>query len=305
MTIEPAALEGAFEGAFEGLITPTALADRLADADWAIVDCRFSLADPSLGEQQYAAGHIPGAVYAHLDRDLSSPAQELGGRHPLPPLDRLAATLGHWGIGPQTWVAIYDNSRFGFAARLWWLLRYLGHDRAVLLDGGWSAWVAAGLPTTTEIPQPAPQVFEPQVRSQLFVTIEQVQRLQGSGQGTLIDSREPARYRGEEEPIDPVAGRIPGAVNYPWQAVCDDAGQARSPEALRDHFQAIDPDHPPVVYCGSGVTACVNLWALARAGRADGRLYGGSWSDWCARPELPVVTQSSLESMAATANPAS
>jgi thiosulfate/3-mercaptopyruvate sulfurtransferase len=288
MTIEPAA--------FEGLITPTALADRLADPAWAIVDCRFALSDPSLGEQQYAAGHIPGAVYAHLDRDLSSPAQALGGRHPLPPVDRLAATLGRWGIGPQTWVAIYDDSQFGFAARLWWLLRYVGHDRAVLLDGGWSAWVAAELPTTTDIPQPAPQVFEPQVRSELYATIEQVQQMQRSGQGTLIDSREPARYRGEVEPIDPVAGRIPGAVNYPWQEVCEQ-GFARSPEALRAHFQAIDPDHPPVVYCGSGVTACVNLWALARAGRSDGKLYGGSWSDWCARPELPVVTRSLLETL--------
>jgi len=276
------------------LISPAQLADRLADPAWVVVDCRFALADPTQGDRQYATAHIPGAVYAHLDRDLSSPAGPHGGRHPLPPLDRLVDRLGQWGIDRDRWVAIYDDSRFGFAARLWWLLRYLGHDRAVLLDGGWSAWVAAGLPTTADVPAPLRRAFEPQVRPELLATIKDVKETQRLGEGMLLDSREPVRYRGETEPIDPVAGHIPGAVNYPWVEVCDAQGQARSILALQDHFRAIDPAPAPIVYCGSGVTACANLWALTRAGYGQARLYAGSWSDWCSYPELPVVTRSAF-----------
>ncbi len=276
------------------LISPAQLADRLADPAWVVVDCRFSLADPALGDRQYATAHIPGAVYAHLDRDLSAPARVHGGRHPLPPLDRLVERLGQWGIDRDTWVAIYDDSRFGFGARLWWLLRYLGHDRAVLLDGGWSAWVEAALPTTAALPQRSPRSFVPQVRPELLATIDDVKEAQRLGEGMLLDSREPARYRGETEPIDPVAGHIPGAVNYPWIEVCDAQGRARSIPALREHFRDIQPAPAPIVYCGSGVTACVNLWALARAGYGQARLYAGSWSDWCSYPELPMITQSAF-----------
>ncbi|MBD1821032.1 sulfurtransferase [Cyanobacteria bacterium FACHB-DQ100] len=254
------------------------LFQHLDDPDIAIADCRFALMQPELGRQQYESGHIPGAYYFDLNQDLSSPVQRHGGRHPLPDVDQFSAKLSAMGITPSTLVIAYDDSRFGFAARFWWLLRYLGHDRVVVLDGGFSNWKNSGYPSTTIEPAVKPGQFTPQIRTDWIVDIEAVKAKKDSPNVALIDSREPERYRGEREPIDPIAGHIPGAVNYPWQFATDDRGFLKTSD---DRWSAFESKDEILVYCGSGVTACVNLLALTAAGCDRAKLYPGSWSDWC------------------------
>lgn len=258
------------------------LEQSLEPQDIVIIDCRFSLAEPDLGRKQYQANHLPGAYYLDLNQDLSSPVQKHGGRHPLPDLEQLAAKLAALGITlGETLVVAYDDSRFAFAARLWWLLRYLGHDLITLLDGGFSGWQNQGYPLTSELP-PAPTKigkFLPQLRSEMLVNIQQVKARQG--QTALVDSREPERYRGEREPIDPVAGCIPGALNYPWQEVTNAQGYVQPIEIHQERWERLQETTKIMVYCGSGVTACVNLLSLEIAGIKTGKLYAGSWSDWC------------------------
>ena len=257
------------------------LADR-SNLDLKIIDCRFALGDPDLGRQQYETTHIPGADYLDLNRDLSSPAQVHGGRHPLPNDRVLGAKLAAMGINSQTLVVAYDDSRFAFAARLWWLLRYYGHDRVAILDGGYANWVKAGYAITADLPETsAPGNFQPQIQSDWIVDIDRVKVIQHSLAHRLIDSREPDRYQGNTEPIDPVAGHIPSAINYPWQDVSTLAGFALPVEEQQRRWMEISPDLEPIVYCGSGVTACVNLFSLNLAGIDGGKLYPGSWSDWC------------------------
>ncbi|KAM3096845.1 sulfurtransferase [Phormidesmis sp. 146-12] len=240
-----------------------------------IVDCRFSLMEPDLGRQQYEQGHIPGAYYLDLNRDLSSPVGRHGGRHPLPDVVALGAKLSEMGVTNLTQVVAYDDSRFAFSARLWWLLRYLGHDRVSVLNGGFRAWQAAGNLTTTRQPDRRSGSFIPQPQSDWVVDIAAVQAKKDSV--ALVDSREVERYRGEREPIDPIAGHIPGAVNYPWQDVTNaDGFLIEQPDRWADVRSASEI----LVYCGSGVTACVNLLSLELAG-IDAKLYAGSWSDWC------------------------
>jgi thiosulfate/3-mercaptopyruvate sulfurtransferase len=254
--------------------------ERASNPKMAIVDCRFALGDPDLGRQQYEAAHIPGAYYLDLNRDLSSPAGVHGGRHPLPDDRVLGAKLAAMGIDADTLVIAYDDSRFGFAARLWWLLRYYGHDRVALLDGGYRNWVNA-YPVTNELPEVATAGnFQPQIQSDWIVEIERVRAIQHSPAHVLIDSREPDRYLGKTEPIDPVAGHIPSAVNYPWQGVSTPEGFVLPIDAQRQRWEAILSDLEPIVYCGSGVTACVNLFSLELAGITGAKLYPGSWSDW-------------------------
>jgi thiosulfate/3-mercaptopyruvate sulfurtransferase len=270
------------------LVTPDWLAQHLGDPGVVVVDCRFDLADPGRGQQQYAASHIPGAWYLDLNRDMAGPVQAHGGRHPLPDLAVFSARLGQIGVasaGPQpTLVVAYDDSRFAFAARLWWLLRYLGHSHVAVLDGGWGGWVQAGHPTTVDLPTTdlstgqAAQ-FIPAPQTDWVVDIDMVRRRQAGV--LLIDSRSPERYRGEVELIDPVAGSIPGAVNYFWHAVSTPDGRMQSAEALAQHWAALDAAQETIVYCGSGVTACVNLLAQAVADRPMAKLYPGGWSDWC------------------------
>lgn len=254
---------------------------RSTPAEIVVIDCRFSLADSELGWQQYQVSHLPTAHYFDLNQDLSSPVQQHGGRHPLPDPQQLAEKLTaigvHSGADP-TLIVAYDDSRFAFAARLWWLLRYLGHEQVAVLDGGFSGWQAAGYPVTSEVPQPQPGKFLPQVRSDLTVDIATIKAYKPAT-ACLIDSREAERYRGEHEPIDPIAGHIPGAVNYPWQGVTDAQGYAYAPEQQRQRWADL-PTAELIVYCGSGVTACVNLLSLEMAGHAA-KLYPGSWSDWC------------------------
>lgn len=303
--------EGGFSGrGFSGCSFPGQsvsidwLKEHLADPRVVVVDCRFALMQPEMGRQHYQAGHIPGAFYLDLNQDLAGPMQPHGGRHPLPNVDTLSETLQAMGItsgtpldssstasstgedslalaSQPTWVVAYDESRLGFAARLWWLLRYLGHDQVVVLDGGWSAWQAAGYAVTTAVPSARPGRFVPHLRSEWVVDIDQVRQSQGRPGVVLVDSREGDRYRGEREPIDPVAGHIPGAVNYPWQDATDEQGFLHGPERQRQRWAALDPRHEIIVYCGSGVTACVNLLSRSLAGLPPGKLYAGSWSDWC------------------------
>jgi len=250
--------------------------------DIVIIDCRFSLAEPDLGRKQYQINHLPGAYYLDLNQDLSSPVQKHGGRHPLPDLEQLAAKFAALGITlGETLVVAYDDSRFAFAARLWWLLRYLGHDLITLLDGGFSGWQNQGYPLTSELP-PAPAKigkFIPQLRPEMLVDIHQVKARQG--QTALVDSREPERYRGEREPIDPVAGCISGALNYPWQEVTDAQGYLQPLGIHQERWEGLQERTEIMVYCGSGVTACVNLLSLEIAGIKTSKLYAGSWSDWC------------------------
>jgi thiosulfate/3-mercaptopyruvate sulfurtransferase len=259
------------------------LAAEMADGTTVVVDCRFSLQDAGLGARQYAEGHVPGSHYAHLDRDLSGPRGAHGGRHPLPAADALAAVFSGWGIdsNPPTRVVVYDDSRFAFAARLWWLLRYCGHDDVRVLDGGFRAWTEAGLPVTQDVPTSRTGNFVPCVRSGMVVDREQVIALRGRFGHSLVDSRESPRFEGLEEPIDPHAGHIKGACNHPWQQVTDKRGRFAPHDVQLARWGDTLAMEDIVVYCGSGVTACVNLLSLAELGRDDARLYAGSWSDWC------------------------
>ncbi|MDR7897726.1 sulfurtransferase [Thermosynechococcus sp. JY1334] len=268
-------------------VTASWLAEHLADPAVVIVDCRFDLMDITRGQREYAQGHIPRAYYLDLEQDLSSPRQERGGRHPLPDPEKLAARLNQMGITPDTLVVAYDDSRFAYAARCWWLLRWLGHDRAAVLDGGYRAYVEAGYPTTPEVPSPRPGNFQPHPHSQWVVDRTGVMAAQADPQTVIVDAREPRRYRGEIEPIDPIAGHIPGAVNYPWQAISDAQGHLKSVAELQAHWQPLAEAEQIIVYCGSGVTACVDILGLAIAGLHQTKLYAGSWSDWCSYLAAP------------------
>jgi thiosulfate/3-mercaptopyruvate sulfurtransferase len=264
------------------IVPAEALHQSLPDSKLVVVDCRFSLAEPHLGRQLYGESHIPGAHYLDLNQDLSSPVQAHGGRHPLPDPEKLADKLSAIGVrsgADATWVIAYDDSRFAFAARLWWLLRYLGHEQVAVLDGGFQGWLAAGYPVTAKLPQPQVGKFTPQLQSEQIIDIAAIKAR--SDGVLLVDSREAERYRGEREPIDPVAGHIPGAVNYPWQAVTDAQGFALPESVQQQRWATLPPHQEIVVYCGSGVTACVNLLSLEMAGITSAKLYPGSWSDWC------------------------
>lgn len=270
------------------LISPAILAEHLADEAWVIVDCRFSLEDTEAGHRAYEAAHIPGAVYAHLDADLSNPPATDNGRHPLPPPAVLAERFGRMGIDESKQVAAYDDANGAIAARLWWMLRYMGHEAVAVLEGGWSAWEAAALPTRAGEETNPVAFFSGTPRTDWLVQMAQVPDV-----GLLVDSREPARYRGESEPLDPQAGHIPGAVNYFFQENWREDGYYLPPEQLRQRMATVldgAPASEAVFYCGSGVTACANLLAMAHAGLGNGRLYVGSWSEWSSYPENPTAT---------------
>ncbi|MGE3706201.1 MAG: sulfurtransferase [Vicinamibacterales bacterium] len=274
--------------------TPT-LESLLGDPAVAIVDCRFRLDDPSWGEDQYAAAHVPGAAYAHLDRDLSSTPTGRNGRHPLPSPEVLAATLGRLGIGSGTQVVAYDQDNGAWASRLWWLLRWMGHDLAAVLDGGFAAWQREARPTRPGLERAPARTFTPRLRPERLAGLGFVEQVvAGTARATLVDARAPERYRGEIEPIDRVGGHVPGALNHAFRLNVDEAGRFLPREVLRSQFErnlaGADPAAPLVVYCGSGVTACQNLLALEHAGIAGARLYPGSWSEWSSAPERPVAT---------------
>ncbi len=250
------------------------------DGVW--IDCRFDLNDPAWGERAFEAGHIPGARYAHLDRDLSGPKRTdgRGGRHPLPEPEAFRRAMGHLGVGPGVQVVAYDQGDGVWASRLWWLLRHYGHMAVAVLDGGWAAWQAADRPLETGRPAPGTAVFSGAPQKADVVAIEVVPAV-----ARLIDARAPERYRGEVEPLDARAGHIPGAVNHFYKNNLNEQGRWLAPAALRARLEAAlagVPASDAAVYCGSGVSACHNLLALEIAGLPGARLYPGSWSEWSA-----------------------
>lgn len=271
------------------LISATDLAPHTADPNWLIVDCRFDLAKPQSGEQAYREGHIPGAVYAHLDRDLSSPITKESGRHPLPDPERFAQRLGAWGVSAETQVIAYDADTGAYAARLWWLLRWIGHEAVAVLDGGLRAWTEAGLPLTTEIAQRTPTRFIARPnRSAWLSTGEVAEKIRAGWR--LLDARAPERFAGKVEPIDPIAGHVPGAINHPLASNLNAEGRFLSAEDLRARYtrsQAGVEDDRTVAMCGSGVTACHLLLGMEIAGKRGARLYAGSWSEWIRDPDRP------------------
>jgi thiosulfate/3-mercaptopyruvate sulfurtransferase len=263
---------------------------RLYEPDVAIIDGRFQLADREAGLRSYRDGHIPGALYLDLEQDLSAPVSDHGGRHPLPDPNELAAKLGKLGIRRSTRVVAYDDQGGMVASRIWWLLRYLGHPQVYVMDRGFSAWRAAGYPVTADPPAvrvPAP--YEAQVQPHMLADVDDVREASQTGRACLIDSREPKRYLGVEEPIDPVAGHIPGAVNRFWRDNLTEDGRWRPVQELAQRFADLPRDRELIVYCGSGVSACPNVLALDEAGFCNVKLYAGSWSDWISYPENPVA----------------
>jgi thiosulfate/3-mercaptopyruvate sulfurtransferase len=273
------------------LVRAEELAAHLRDPHWAVFDCRFSLADPGWGPRVYSEGHIPGARYAHLDQDISGPVGPASGRHPLPDPGRLADWLGRSGVGPGTQVVAYDDAGGGFAVRLWWLLRWLGHEAVAVLDGGLAAWLSAGGGLARDTPEPRPRRFRGVARPGAWIDSAALASHLASLQ--VIDARAPERFRGEVEPIDPVAGHIPGAINLPMSGNLDAVGRFLPPDLLRARFAAALGGTPPerVVHsCGSGVNACHNLLAMELAGLSGSRLYAGSWSEWIRDPARPVAT---------------
>ena len=287
--------------AFSTLISSGALALHLPESAFVVIDCRFKLDDVQWGEREYDASHIPGAVYAHLDRDLSGPKTGANGRHPLPDPKTLSATFGRLGIASvrgegapgfnDVQVVAYDQNNGMFASRLWWLLRWMGHDAVAVLDGGFAKWTAEGRATRAGREHGTPRDFHGSPRAEMMVDANGVSALMKQGGWRLVDARAPERYRGEVEPLDKLPGHIPGAANHFFQTNVDGNGVFLTPEALRTGHAAalagVTADHV-VAYCGSGVTACHNLLAMEHAGLGGAKLYPGSWSEWSADPKRPV-----------------
>ncbi|HEX7064932.1 MAG TPA: sulfurtransferase [Bacillales bacterium] len=273
----------------EQLVGAEWLARRLEDKELVIADCRFELKDAKAGRKQYKQGHIPGAVYFDLEEDLSGPIGEHGGRHPLPDIDDFVIKLGHSGIDQTKQVVVYDDQNGSFAARLWWMLRYLGHDNVSVLDISFSKWMEEGYPVSSEMPHPEKCEFVPHVNPEMVIDIEGVKEEMGREKVMLIDSRAPERYHGETEPIDPKAGHIPGAFNRFWKENVGDDGKWKTPDELKQQLQWLE-NKDLIVYCGSGVTANANVLALKSIGK-EARLYIGSWSDWSSYSENPVATR--------------
>ncbi|MFD1554260.1 sulfurtransferase [Paraburkholderia silviterrae] len=277
------------------LISAANLHERLTTAPGSVLvfDCRFDLAKPAAGETAYAAGHLPGARYLHLDRDLSGPKTGKNGRHPLPDRASLVATLMSWGLNAGQQVVAYDEQDGRYAARLWWLLRWLGHDSVAVLDGGLLAWQTAGFALSKDVPTATQGTFKAGAPLQVTVDAQAVERNLTTHEHTVVDARAADRYRGENETIDPVGGHIPGAINRYFVDNLTPDGRFKSAHTLRDEFSALLPGKTPehvVLQCGSGVTACHNALAMEIAGMHGAALYAGSWSEWCSDPKRPVAT---------------
>ncbi len=276
------------------LVSTDWLADHLGNPQLRVADVRWSLLDRGRGRDAYDAAHIPGAAYLDVDGALASPRGEGPGRHPLPTSQRFAGAMSSAGIGAEAHVVAYDFGDGSTAARLWWLLRHFGHENVALLDGGWARWSAEGRATEAETPAITPTVFLARARSGDLVDAAEVERLRHEPGTLVLDSRLPERYEGRTEPIDPVAGHVPLAVNHPYPRNVGSTDDPRflSPETLREQFERLGAEKAKrvIAYCGSGVNACQNLFALHVAGLPDGLLYEGSWSDWCSTGTRPIAT---------------
>jgi thiosulfate/3-mercaptopyruvate sulfurtransferase len=275
------------------LVQAEALAALLGDPRLRLFDCRFDLARPAYGRAAYLDEHLPGAVHVDLNSELSRPATPTSGRHPLPSPADFEQRLRRWGVDADSLVVAYDDGNGAYAARLWWMLRWLGHDEVAVLDGGMRRWLQLGLPLTEEIPVPAPGNFVARPRPAMAVSATEVLAAADDPAYRVLDARAPERYRGEVEPIDRVAGHVPGARNHPFGLSLDPQGRFLPPDALRDALTASLAGVPPqraIAYCGSGVTACHLLLAFEHAGLPGARLYPGSWSEWSSDPARPVRT---------------
>ncbi|HOB01903.1 MAG: 3-mercaptopyruvate sulfurtransferase [Alphaproteobacteria bacterium ADurb.BinA280] len=273
------------------LISTTDLAAQLADPHLVIVDSRHDLLNPSLGPEAYAAGHLPGAIFMSIDDDLSAAKTGSNGRHPWPTAETFAATLGRKGIGNASRVVVYDGGNAMYAGRLWWMLRWLGHDNVFVLDGGYAQWQKEGRAIDTTARQRAATNFQATVRKGMLLNAADTLAALTDPSQRILDARAHERYRGDVEPVDPVAGHIPGALNRPFALNLRD-GVFKSAEELRREFEVVLAGRTPaqlIHQCGSGVSACANIIAMEHAGLGGSRLYAGSWSEWCADPSRPVA----------------
>lgn len=274
------------------IVRTSDLASRLGDSRWVVFDCRHTLTDPDAGRRAYAREHIPTARFAHMEEDLSDYSIRGAGRHPLPDPHRFAEKLGRWGVGENTQVVLYDDSFGSMAVRMWWMLKWMGHEAAALLDGGLPKWRREGRPLTADPPEIFPTVFAARPDRGMWASAMEVAEGLAKGTIRLIDARAPERFHGEKETIDPVAGHVPGAVNHPFEDNLGLDGTFLPEEALAEAYRALLNGVPAgkiVQMCGSGVTACHNLLAMEMAGFKGARLYPGSWSEWIADPLRPVA----------------
>jgi thiosulfate/3-mercaptopyruvate sulfurtransferase len=277
---------------YNTLVSVTDLAAHLDDPDWIVCDCRHDLADYEAGRRAYAQSHIPGARFLHLDEDLSGPKTGVNGRHPLPHPITLTLRLGALGIDNGKQIIAYDASGGSYAARLWWMLRWVGHHGIAVLDGGWQAWVKSRQPVAADSPPIAPTTFNPSLQPDRATDSQFITKHLGRSEICIVDARSPDRFRGENETLDPVAGHIPGAVNRFFRLNLDEQGCFKSAGELKHQFAAVIGERSParvIHQCGSGVTACHNLLAMEIAGLSGSILYPGSWSEWCSDPSRPVA----------------
>jgi thiosulfate/3-mercaptopyruvate sulfurtransferase len=277
------------------LISASDLLDHLDAPEWAVIDCRFTLSDPESGRKDYQEAHIPGALYAHLEEDLCGrivPGKT--GRHPLPSMEEFSHRLSKWGIDSRVQVVAYDDVGGALAAaRLWWMLRWVGHKQAAVLNGGWTLWQKESLPVKSGIEFRRPRIFVPHHQPGLVADTELVDEMRTDPAALVLDSRTADRYLGENETIDPVAGHIPGAKSAPYPENLDNQDKFLSEEMLRKRFEQLFEDVPAeraVFYCGSGVTAAHNVLAVAHAGMGNAKLYPGSWSKWITDSSRPIAT---------------
>lgn len=273
------------------LISTKELAEHQKDPNWVLIDCRFDLADKEWGAEEYTQLHIPGAVYAHMEKDICGPITPTSGRHPLPDGKVFIAAMQRLGVNNDSQVVVYDATGGGMAGRLWWQLKFYGHEKVALLNGGLPKWLTEGRDTTEGIETNPAGDFTGSPDESMIVTTDEMITLMGSKAHAIIDARAPERFRGEVEPIDVVAGRIPGALNRFYSDNLDKTGQFLPADALKTAFEALLGSNKPqeaVAYCGSGTTACHNLVAMAYAGLPLPRLYVGSWSEWIRDPKRPV-----------------
>jgi thiosulfate/3-mercaptopyruvate sulfurtransferase len=278
---------------FSTLVSAAQLAQHLDDPDWIVFDCRFTLSDPESGRRAHQAGHIPGARYAHLNDDLSSEVTATSGRHPLPDPQLLAQKLGQWGVDSSKQVVVYDDSYGSMASRMWWNLRWLGHESVALLDGGIQRWIRDGHPMTADMPVITPAEFQARPDNSMWVDAKCIEDALRSDKCLIIDARSEERFSGEREALDKVAGHIPGSINYPFEDNLDMGGTYMTAEELKEAYldllNGVEPERV-VHMCGSGVTACHNVIAMEHAGFKGARLYPGSWSEWITDPGRPVET---------------
>ena len=276
------------------LIDVKELQQHLSEPSWRVVDCRFDLMQPDSGFDDYCQGHIPGARYANLDKDLAAPVTESTGRHPLPSAEAFAKTLGFWGIANDSQIVVYDQGGGAIAARLWWMLHWIGHEQVAVLDGGYAAWLEADLPVSDSAVLVSAATFHPSPDSDRIISTDELGALiEAQAAPLIVDARDSARFNGRTEPIDVIAGHIPGAANHPFSEAIDAHGHWKGSAELRRGWESIFGEGagaPWVAMCGSGVTACHLALSAKLAGYRSPRLYVGSWSEWIRDPQRPIAT---------------